>query len=368
MVHQRLPLIELSTSALQYNFNQVRKLAPQSGIIAMVKADAYGHGIAFAVNALAPLMQENDAFGVACFDEAMQIRALGYQQRITLIEGVFNVHEWQQAAEQKFDCVVHQQQQVNWALKHPTLFQQYQLKIWLKVNTGMNRLGMSLEQAYQNAIKLKEAGFDIVLCMHFANADEPDHPLNQQQINIFLKLKTQLEPIQASVCNSAALYNWPKLHFDYVRPGIMLYGASPFNYDEHSKLDIKPVMQFSSSIIAMHQLEDNQYIGYGATYKTDQATTIGIVAMGYGDGYPRSINPLTYVLVGNFKATISGRISMDMMAIDLTHAKQEISIGTKVILWGNNPTVSFVAQENNTISYELFCRLTNRPKRIVINE
>lgn len=362
-VTKRQPRIELSTSALQHNFKRVRKLAPHSKVVCMVKADAYGHGIEFALNAL----QDTDAFGVACISEARQIRQLGYKQPVTLIEGVFSPAEWIEASQQQFECVVHQQQQVQWALAHPHTYQKNNLKIWLKLNSGMNRLGLQPDELLTAALKLRAAGFELVLTMHFANADVPDHPLNQQQIQTFLHLKQQLEPIEASCCNSAAIFNWPELHFNYVRPGIMLYGASPYDNVSANKLDLRPVMHLKSNLIAIQHVNVEQVIGYGSRFTTTRPTRLGIVAMGYGDGYPRALTHGAYVSIQGHEAPLLGRVSMDLLAVDLTDLPTSIHIGDEVTLWGDNPSVDLIAKHNNTIGYELLCRLTQRIKRISLN-
>lgn len=359
---KRQPSVQLSTSALQHNLRRVRELAPHSKLVCMVKADAYGHGIEFAL----PALQDADAFGVACIEEARQIRQLGYSQPVTLIEGVFNQAEWIDASQQQFDCVVHQPQQVQWALAHPQTYQKNNLKIWLKLNSGMNRLGLQPDELLTAALKLRAAGFELVLTMHFANADVPDHPLNQQQIQTFLHLKQQLQPIEASCCNSAALVNWPQLHFDYVRPGIMLYGASPYDEISAVKLDLRPVMHFKSNLIAIQQLDSGQMVGYGSGFTTSRPTRLGIVAIGYGDGYPRVVSHGAYVRIQGHAAPLLGRVSMDLLAVDLTDLAPSIAIGAEVTLWGNDPTVDLIARHNNTIGYELLCRLTHRPERRVV--
>ena len=357
----RQPYIELSCAALTANLAQVRKQAPTSKVVSMVKADAYGHGLEFAVAALA----ESDAFGVACIQEARQIRALGYSQPITLIEGVFSESEWLEASTNGYDCVIHQEQQIAWALNNPQLFQKNGLKIWLKLNSGMNRLGLRPDQLLMAAKQLRQVGFKLVLTMHFANADQTDHPLNQQQINSFLSLKKQLAPIEASCCNSAAIYKFPQLHFDYVRPGIMLYGASPFADVSSKTLGLQPVMRFKSHIIAIQQLAMGEQVGYGSTFTTKRPTRLGIVAVGYGDGYPRAMATGAFVSINGVAAPLLGRVSMDLMAIDLTDLADQVGIGQVAELWGDSPEVDHLAQFNQTIGYELLCRLTARPKRVV---
>lgn len=357
----RQPVVLLSQSALAHNLSRVKQLAPHSKVVSMVKADAYGHGIGFAMAALA----DSDAFGVACMQEAREIRLLGYQQAITLIEGAFDEAEWLEAAQQGFECVIHQQEQVEWALQHPQPYQQNGLKIWLKLNAGMNRLGFQPDALLAAAQQLKAAGFELVLTMHFANADQPHHPLNQQQIEIFLRLKQQLEPIQASCCNSAAIFAFPELHFDYVRPGIMLYGSSPFAEQDATTLGLKAVMHLQSHLIATHHIASGQSVGYGSRFNTTRPTHLGIVAMGYGDGYPRAVAD-AYVSIQGEKVPVLGRVSMDMLAVDLTDLTQAAAVGSAVTLWGDYPTVDAIAACNGTIGYELLCRLTKRPQRVIV--
>ena len=359
----RQPIIELSSTALTANLSAVRTLAPNSKVVSMVKADAYGHGIAFALAALS----STDIFGVACIEEARQIRDLGYKQPITLIEGVFSEAEWLEASDSGYDCVIHHAPQIEWALQHPDLFQQKNLKVWLKLNSGMNRLGFEPQQLLESAMRLRQAGFNLVLTMHFANADQPEHSLNQQQIDTFLTLKQQLAPIEASCCNSAAIYKLPNLHFDYVRPGIMLYGSSPFSDISAQTLGLQPVMRFKSRVMAIQQLNANEYVGYGSTYMTKRPTRLGIVAAGYGDGYPRALSAGAFVSINGQAVLILGRVSMDLMAVDLTDLPDTVQIGQSVELWGNHPEVDQLAQYNQTIGYELLCRLSKRPKRITIN-
>jgi alanine racemase len=354
----RQACVYLSTQALTHNLQRVRDSAPNSSILAMVKADAYGHGLAFALNAL----QDADALGVAFFAEALDIRALGNTQPIVLIEGVFSADEWLEAHQINAQCVIHQDCQLQWALDHVIP----NVTIWLKINTGMNRLGFSPEKALLVAEKLRAAGYDLILTMHFANADQSSHPLNQQQRDTFLSIKKKLDPIKASLCNSAALMQWPDMQLDWVRPGIMLYGSSPFANRGAAELNLKPVMTLSTHLIAKHQLPANVFVGYGSEFKTRRPTELGIIAMGYGDGYPRVIEVGNVSILGQFVAIV-GRVSMDMLAVDLTDLPVIPPLGTQVTLWGNGLDVDVVARTAGTISYELFTRLSKRPIRQIID-
>lgn len=352
----RQATIYIDSEALQYNLNRVKQLAPHSQIVSMVKANAYGHGVQDCLAAL----NATDAFGVACLEEALEIRRLGYTQPITLIEGVFTEDEMEDVIQQKLECVVHRHEQVEWLIQNKEAYNALGLKVWVKLNSGMNRLGFKSNEIIAIIHQLKSLDFNCVLTMHFANADV-DHPLNEQQIQQFLDVKNACEPILASCCNSAAIYKYPNLHFDYVRPGIMLYGATPFADKDVNELDLKPVMSFEAEIIALNQIQAGESVGYGSTFTATNSMQIAIVSIGYGDGYPRAYVKPNYVAIDKHLTPVIGRVSMDMIAIDTTNL--QVKVGTKVELWGKTRLVDDVANANGTIGYELLCRLSNRPQR-----
>ncbi|HAK16737.1 MAG TPA: alanine racemase [Acinetobacter junii] len=352
----RQATIYIDSEALQYNLNRVKQLAPHSQIVSMVKANAYGHGVQDCLAAL----NATDAFGVACLEEALEIRRLGYTQPITLIEGVFTENEMEDVIQQKLECVVHRHEQVEWLIQNKEAYNALGLKVWVKLNSGMNRLGFKISEIIAVIHQLKSLNFNCVLTMHFANADV-DHPLNEQQIQQFLDVKNACEPILASCCNSAAIYKYPNLHFDYVRPGIMLYGATPFVDKDVNELDLKPVMSFEAEIIALNQIQAGESVGYGSTFTATNNMQIAIVSIGYGDGYPRAYVKPNYVAIDKQLTPVIGRVSMDMIAIDTTNL--QVKVGTKVELWGKTRLVDDVANANGTIGYELLCRLSNRPQR-----
>ena len=355
----RQATVYIDSQALQYNLNRVKQLTPTAKIVSMVKANAYGHGVKECLAAL----KDSDAFGVACVEEALEIRELGYTQPITLIEGVFSADEMQSVLAHKLECVVHHQAQLDWLLQHKADYITQGLKVWVKFNTGMNRLGFKSTDIIGVIERLKSAGFTCVLTMHFANADT-EHPLNAQQIQQFLAVKQACEPILASCCNSASIYQYPELHFDFVRPGIMLYGATPFADKDIHALDLKPVMTLSAEIIALNQIQAGEHVGYGSTFTATTTTDIAIVSIGYGDGYPRAYIKPNFVAIGQQLVPVVGRVSMDMIAIDVSN--MQVEIGTPVELWGKQRLVDDVAVANGTIGYELLCRLSNRPQRKVI--
>jgi alanine racemase len=352
----RQATIYIDSEALQYNLNRVKQLAPHSQIVSMVKANAYGHGVQDCLAAL----NATDAFGVACLEEALEIRRLGYTQPITLIEGVFTEDEMEDVIQQKLECVVHRHEQVEWLIQNKEAYNALGLKVWVKLNSGMNRLGFKSNEIIAVIHQLKSLNFNCVLTMHFANADV-DHPLNEQQIQQFLEVKNTCAPILASCCNSAAIYKYPNLHFDYVRPGIMLYGATPFADKDVNELDLKPVMSFEAEIIALNQIQAGESVGYGSTFTATNSMQIAIVSIGYGDGYPRAYVKPNYVAINKQLTPVIGRVSMDMIAIDTTNL--QVKVGTKVELWGKTRLVDDVANANGTIGYELLCRLSNRPQR-----
>lgn len=388
--------ILINQAALQHNLQRVSTLAPHAKIMAMVKANAYGHGVDMCL----PALDQADAIGVATLAEAMEARNLGWLKPITIVEGVFSQEEWQTAIDNNLQCVIHHQNQLDWALANPAPTDTLTHTIWLKYNTGMNRLGFTTDEVATVAKQLTQAGYHIVLISHFANADDKHTPLNATQCQLFTTMLTQLKndispSIQGSLCNSAGLVNFPECHFDWVRPGIMLYGSSPVVDQSATELQLQSVMTLQSKIMAIHQLNKGDMVGYGSRWTAQQPSTIAIVSIGYGDGYPRVVQDDAWVSVHldnntsintSIKAPIIGRVAMDMIVIDLTdtiNTTDAIDVDTPtslidktVTLWGNptnthpqyTPHIDEVANYAGTIGYELLCRLTNRPTRIYMNK
>lgn len=366
----RTATVTIDPTAISHNLGEVKKLAPTSRVLAMVKANAYGHGVATAL----PALQAADGIGVATFDEALEARRLGWQKVITLIEGVFCFNEWQQALDVECCCVIHHQSQLDWALACRPAPSSPSRTVWLKFNTGMNRLGFDEASLIQAATKLHNAGYQLVLTTHFANADSVQNPLNSQQLRRFCKmlkyLKTSISAdIKASLCNSAGIINFAPYHFDWVRPGIMLYGSSPVTDQSAAELNLKPAMEFSAKIMALRTIHQGEGIGYGSRFVAHQDTNVALVSIGYGDGYPRGVNSAAVVCLHNtanhqrYLCPIVGRVAMDMMVIDVSHILAPIALDSPVILWGQTPHIDDVAGFADTISYELLCRLSLRPTR-----
>lgn len=353
------PVAHINLAALQHNFERVKQLAPNSKIMSVVKADAYGHG----ATQVAQALHDSDAFAVARLSEALQLRVAGVYQPIVILEGVSTVAELQAAAENDVSLVFHHASQLELIsttqLSKPLSF------CWLMVETGMHRLGLSIDQL-DHALQVLTASPNIIgeigLMSHFANSDLVGDQRNQQQLNTLTQCAEQYG-LATSMSNSAAIFSLAASHGDWVRPGLMLYGASPFEDKTIADLDLKPVMLLRSAIIAIQPLQSGDEVGYGGIWSAAKPARIGIVAIGYGDGYSRHLSNVGSVLVHNQKVQILGRVSMDMIAIDLSNLS-DVTVGDTVIMWGSELlTVDDMATQANTISYELLCQLNERVKR-----
>lgn len=363
-------LVTIRQSALQHNFRQMKSyITSKVKFMAMVKANAYGHG----VSACVPALIDADAYGVAILNEALQVWSVCQDHQIdkpiVIMQGAMSADEWQMVLRYGFECVIHSQYQLEWALNHPP--SQIGKKIWLKYNTGMNRLGFTTEQTLMAADRLVQAGYQLVLTSHFACADEPNHPANAEQIARFDIVLSTLKnkyphQVQGSLCNSAGIIHFGRAHYDWVRSGIALYGSSPVVNMTGDVLGLVTVMQFTTKITATHELKVGESVGYGATWTARYPCRIGVVRIGYGDGYPRGVvDAQVCVLVEGVRyfAPIVGRVAMDMLMIDIT--KIRCDIGDTVMLWGEYLSADMVAIWANTISYELYCHITTRPTRWV---
>ena len=363
--------ITIKPKAITHNLNQVKKLASQSKVLAMVKSNAYGHGIA----AVLPALSQADGIGVATLIEALEARQLGWDKTIGLIEGAFTADEWQQAIEQDISCVIHHDQQLQWALDNIPPHDSATRVVWLKYNTGMNRLGFDVEGVMAAAKQLHTAGYQLILTTHFANADDRSHPLNALQIQRFSEALSTLQAtisadIKGSLCNSAGIVNFSEHHYDWVRPGIILYGSAPVIDKNANELGLQPAMEFSAQIMALQTVTAGDAIGYGSRWTAQQDTKTALVSIGYGDGYPRVVSEDAYVSVidtinqQSYRCAVLGRVAMDMIVIDVSTVPENAALNSKVILWGDAPRVDEVAGHAGTISYELLCRLSSRPNRI----
>ncbi len=346
--------IKVSIRALQANLQQARALAPQQKLLVPVKANAYGHGLEAAITGFA----DADALAVAVLSEALQLRQLGWLKPIVILQGLLHPDELMPAWAAQCEWVVHSAYQLAF---HDALPAHAQLRVWLKINSGMNRLGFVPSQVANAVAQLRaqKAVRSIVLMTHFANADQPQDASVLGQYQSFEQITAHYD-VPISLANSGFLLNYPQYTAQWMRPGIMLYGAAP---DPNIPLTLPlAAMQLTAKIIAIQSVQADDYVGYGSAFRATHAIRIGVVSIGYGDGYPRSAPTGTPVAVGNQLTRLIGRVSMDMITIDLTHLPQVI-IGDEVELWGTHVSVDRVAQLSGTIAYELFCRLTTRPIR-----
>ena len=344
----------IDLNALQHNLQVLQERAPDSKILAVVKANAYGHGMV----KVAKTLKNVYGFAVARLNEALTLRAAGISKPLVLLEGFFENSDLPTLVEQNLQAVIHSQQQVA-ALLSADL--PSPLQIWLKLDSGMHRLGFSAEQfdaVYQQLSNCRNIRQPINLITHFNCADELDNPITGEQINLF-KAHIKKDSGLNSLASSAATLAWPDAHFDMIRPGIALYGVSPFADKDAQQFNLKPVMTLKSRLIAVREHKAQQSVGYGATWTAQQDTKLGVVAIGYGDGYPRMAPEGTPVLVNGRLVPLVGRVSMDMLSVDLGLDCTD-KVGDAVTLWGEGLPATQVANHIGTISYELMTKLTAR--------
>ncbi|MFN3579498.1 MAG: alanine racemase [Pseudomonas sp.] len=350
-------LIDLD--ALRHNYQLAKRLSGRKAF-AVIKANAYGHGAPECAQAL----PDADAFAVACIEEALVLRAAGIKQPILLLEGWFEASELPLLVEHQLWTVVHHRGQIEdllaASLKAP-------LHVWLKLDSGMHRVGFSPEEYPGLWRQLQQHGnvASLTKMTHFARADEPDSGYTERQLETFQQVTVGLDG-PSSLCNSPGVLAWPQAHGDWLRPGIMLYGATPFSFAQQQAAELKPVMQLQSKIIAVRELAAGEPIGYGARFVTQRPTRVGVVAMGYADGYPRHAADGTPVLVDGQRTQLIGRVSMDMLTLDLTDLPN-CGLGSAVRLWGQGLNASEVASHAGTIAYQLFCNLNRVPRQFIFS-
>ena len=350
----RLIRAVIDAGALRHNVGRIRERSRGARIMAVVKANAYGHGLVPTALALT----EVDAFAVARLEEGIALRAQGVSQPIVLLEGVFAAEQLLEAARYGFDLVVHDALQIQILERDPG---PHRFVLWVKIDTGMNRLGFrpgEFPAALARLRALQPAPLEIRLLTHLARADEPDDPMTAAQVARFKEAIGGLDcPI--SIANSAGIYSELHLGCDWVRPGLALYGASPFATRTGEDLGLRPVMSLETSVIAVRQVPRGETVGYGGTWRAGRDCTIAIVAAGYGDGLARGLPNGTPVLIAGRRAPLCGRVSMDMIAVDVTDLPG-VRIGTPAVLWGRGLPVEEIARHAGTIPYELLCGVSQR--------
>ena len=338
-------------AALKNNFAIARRQSGRASTMAVVKANAYGHGLLRVARALA----DADAFALLELDDAVRLRDAGYRQRILLLEGFFSAAELPEIMHHGFTIMVHAREQVQ-LLK--TVRGGEKIDVFLKFNTGMNRLGFSARDAADviEEVKALPCVDKIVLATHFSDAEGVsgiDWQMREFEDHV------ARPGYGRSLANSAAMLRFPEARGDWVRPGIMLYGASPLEDATALKLGLRPVMTLESEIIAIQQLKAGDTVGYGSLFSADRDMRIGIVACGYADGYPRHAYNGAPVLIEGIRVPMAGRVSMDMLCVDLTNVPHA-SVGSPALLWGNGLPIEEVATAAGTVSYELMCALARR--------
>lgn len=352
------PLVAtIDLSAIAHNYAVAKRCAPGRQAFAVVKANAYGHGVREVVTAL---HDEADGFAVASLEEAAEVRALHASARILLLEGCFEAGEYQFAAQLGLDLVLHGEPQVQQLLAVELA---RPLNVWLKLDSGMHRLGFSAAAVREWHGRLRGAAqvAELNLLSHFACADERGSEASELQLEQFLDL-LDLDFAQRSLANSAAILTIPAAHMDWLRPGIMLYGATPFLDLGATELGLRPAMSLTAQLIACREVAVGDCVGYGGTWRAERPSRIGTVSCGYADGYPRHAPSGTPVMVRGQRVTLVGRVSMDMLMVDLTDLP-EAAEGDAVELWGTQLPVDEVAQAAGTIGYELLSKVTARVPR-----
>ncbi|MEI6068392.1 MAG: alanine racemase [Methylococcaceae bacterium] len=350
----------LNLDAVQHNLQRVRYYAPEAKIMAVIKANGYGHGLLRIADAL----QTVDAFAVARVDEGIRLRKAGIKNRIAVLEGFTCAEELDELLRYQLDPVVHSFTQVD---IFESRTEQGLCAIWLKFDTGMNRLGFKANEfnaVYQRLNQCSIIRQPISLMTHLANADDKQDATTLKQISLFNETLSALAPEvepknERSIANSAGILAWKEALTDWVRPGVMLYGISPFSDSTGEQLGLKPIMSLHSRLIAVKPIVKGDKVGYAGSWICEKSTTLGVVAIGYGDGYPRYAKAGTPVLVNGQRVPLIGRVSMDMITVDL-ETQPQAKPGDPVTLWGDGLPVEEIAVCADTIPYTLVCGVTQR--------
>lgn len=355
-------MMTLDVAALHHNILMVKKTATHSRIMAVVKADAYGHGLKYLWSYLAC---DVDGMAVARVSEAIYLRELGYQGIVLVLSGFDDVDDLQAIDDYQLQTVIHHPRQValltKATLKHP-------LTVWLKIETGMHRLGLAapeVEEAYRQ-VKAHPQVEHIILMTHFASSESKEATITEKQIDAFQRIIAPYsEP--CSLSNSAGILAWPKARQQWVRPGLMMYGGSPFTPAE-KKPHLKPVMRLTAPIKAIRTIQAGDAVGYGGTFVATENMTIAVVGAGYGDGYPRALPNGTPMWLNGCMAKIVGRVSMDSVMIDIS-GHDDVAVGQRAVLWGPELAVETVAEYAKTDPRELLCKMVmHRVQRKIVGD
>ncbi len=350
----------VDAGALRHNLQAVRQWAPHSKVMAVIKANAYGHGLV----AVARALESADSFAVARVDEGLTLRAAGIPKSTVLLEGVFDREQLDAAAAAGFELVVHTVEQIELlrAAGAGAAGVAGGFKVWLKLDSGMNRLGFkgaAFDAALETLSALPGVKTPVNLFTHLASADSPELAATTEQLARFAQATASL-PGERSIANSAGMLSFPEAQADWVRPGLLLYGVSPFTGTIGADYGLQAAMTLHSHVIAVKDLAPGEHVGYGGEWMAKRPTRLAVAAVGYGDGYPRSLASGSPVLVNGYRAPLAGRVSMDMIGIDVTDLSPPPRLGDPVILWGAGLPVEEIAVWANTIPYELLCGISQR--------
>ena len=355
----------INLSHIKSNFKMANQWAPNSKNMAIIKANAYGHGLIETAKSLEPIVP---AFGVAIFEEAIRLRNSGIKKDILVLQGVSSLNDLRLASEEKIWLTIHNPAQLKLLLSKP---QKNKLRIWLKLDTGMHRLGFEHNELILALEQLKNCQWvdkSIVISSHFSCASEINNPETTRQLEDFNQARLKLindNNIQFSLSNSPAIAHLPSASFNWNRPGIMLYGLPLFDVPHSSEQKLRPAMTFKSRIIGVRKVNKGEYVGYGQKWRADRNSTIATVEVGYADGYPRQAKTGTPVVVNGKRAKLAGVVSMDLISIDVTNIP-DVSIGDLVELWGEQLCANEVAQYADTIGYDLISRISPRVPKVYL--
>ncbi len=356
----RLLRAVIDSAALRHNLGTIRAYAPGSKVMAVIKANAYGHGLVSTALALG----DADAFAVARLEEGIALRAAGVRAPIVLLEGIFNAEQLAEAAHHGFELVVHDPLQIKLLEAHRGA---RRFVVWIKMDTGMNRLGFRPEAFAPALARLRALtvpSLELRVMTHLARADERSEPMTLAQIEKFETTLaaaglTGVQRLATSIGNSAGTLGHPRAHGDWVRPGLALYGVSPFADATAAKHGLKPVMTLETTVLTVREVKRGETVGYAGAWRAERDSSIAILAAGYGDGLPRHLANGTPVLVTGARHPLVGRVSMDMIAVDVTGAPK-VTAGSRAIVWGEGLPVEEVAAHAETIPYELLCGVSQR--------
>jgi alanine racemase len=350
----------IDLEAIRHNYRLLKKISGDNRLIAVIKADAYGHGAAEVAKAL----PSADAFAVATSAEAVALRKSGISQKILVLGGYINRKELETCVVYQLDVVIHQQIHIDRLAEFSNL---EDLQVWVEIDTGMGRLGYALEavaDVIEQLSRIASLG-QVRMMTHLACADDVENSLTERQLDRVDNLK--LDDYEWGIANSSGILGWPDSHRVWVRTGIALYGANPMSNRNQALVDLKPAMQLMTPILAVNDRKEGDLIGYSSTYTCSRDMKIAVIGAGYADGYPRHKTDTVQVTIHGQLCDIVGRVSMDMITVDVS-SLEKVNVGDEVILFGTSPDANTVADCSETIAYEILCNVGAHVRREYINQ